>query len=350
MPDPVVAHFQTALEACLKELEVVTVFSRLNALLPQRALLQGAGECRTLKKTVSIDLTLPLEVQHAGYRRNHKNGVHKLRRDGLTCTQDFERKYLDEFVNIYHETMQRVDARPEFYFPASYFKRLLANFEERTRLFVCLQEGRVVCGGLFLESCGILQHHLGGTRNDSLKAAPMKLLIDDVRLWATQQKYRRLHLGGGVASNPQDLLLHFKLGFSDQVHDFAVWNWIVMPYAYRRLCAEKALWNHGHGLQAANTEFFPEYRSPTIPDAAAFAPLTSGEAERSPPVKIVVPAVKRKAVHLRKGLAARHGHRSADRRAERTQLTHRLTLAEGAQDAGVSPMTLSGSLRLPPKP
>jgi hypothetical protein len=107
----------------------------------------------------------------------------------------------------------------------------------------------------------------------------MKLLVDEVRVWATHQKHRYLHLGGGATPNPHDQLLHFKRGFSDQVHDFTVWSWILAPYAYRHLCAEKTLWNHRHGLQTSHTKFFPEYRCPTIPHPG-FTPVDEASERR----------------------------------------------------------------------
>ena len=65
----------------------------------------------------------------------------------------------------------------------------------------------------------------------------MKLLMDEVRQWATDQGLQVLHLGGGITSNPKDPLLFFKKGFSDRTHDFATWRWILFPEVHRRLCA-----------------------------------------------------------------------------------------------------------------
>jgi hypothetical protein len=76
-----------------------------------------------------------------------------------------------------------------------------------------------------------------------------------------------LHLGGGVSASFDDPLLHFKLGFSDRVHDFSVWHWILDPDAYGRLCQEKAHADRQAGLHVARPGFFPEYRGPAVPSA-----------------------------------------------------------------------------------
>jgi Acetyltransferase (GNAT) domain len=264
IPAKVVANFQAALTRQLGDMQVVSVFARLNAFLPQPPLLAGLGECQSLRRTVSIDLTLPVDIQRARYRRNHKEGINRLRRQGVTCVRDDDGRYLGDFVRIYHETMRRVEARDRYHFAPSYFIRLMKNLGTRVHLFVCLHEGRSVCGGLFLECCGVLQYHLGGTLNEALRLAPMKLLLDDVRLWGTERGCRTFHLGGGVGSSDDDPLLHFKRGFSDRDHDFSVWQWILMPDAYRRLCDARGV--------NADAEFFPAYRCPM-----PISPLPLGE-------------------------------------------------------------------------
>jgi hypothetical protein len=60
-------------------------------------------------------------------------------------------------------------------------------------------------------------------------------------------------------------LFYFKTGFSDRLHDFKVWHWILQPEVYRRLCRGKAQRNRRRGLRAVDAEFFPAYRCPTVP-------------------------------------------------------------------------------------
>lgn len=262
IPDAVVQNFQASLERHLRGKRVVTVFSRLHPILPQQELLAGMGDCQTLRKTVSIDLTLPPEAQLAAFRRSHKYGINKLRRLGGTCLHDRNGLYLDIFVDIYHETMRRVGAASDYYFPLAYFRKLSQGLGERFHLFVCLHEGKVVSGGVFIECCGILQYHVGGTLNAALKLAPMKLVIDEARRWANSADLKVFHLGGGFTRQPDDPLLYFKLGFSERTHDFTVWRWVLLADVYRCLCAERSRWNKENGVAVENTDFFPGYRTP----------------------------------------------------------------------------------------
>jgi hypothetical protein len=280
VPKAVIHRFQSALENLLRDLQVVTVFSRLHPFLPQLALLAGLGQCKTWCRTVSIDLTLPPEVQRAQYRRAYRKRINKLRSLGVTCSYAQDRSSLAEFAHIYHETMRRVQAAEKYFFPLSYFERLYDRLD--AHLFVCRHEGRMISGGLFIACRDILQCHLGGTLDDALPMAPAKLMIDEARLWGTARKFRILHLGGGVTADPEDSLLHFKMGFSEHTHEFAVWRWVLFPEIHQRLCKKKTRWNERHRLRPVNTHYFPEYRCPTVPivPAAASAPLPAPCAAR----------------------------------------------------------------------
>jgi hypothetical protein len=264
LPASVLRNFRSALREALQERHIVAVFSRLHPLILQPELLSGLGECTPMGQTVSIDLTLPVDVQRARYRKNHKRDINKLRRLGVTCLHDQDGAYLNEFINIYYENMHRLNASGKYLFEHSYFEKLASTLESRVHLFVCSLESKAICGGLFLLCDGIVQYHLGAARNDFLELAPMKLLLDAVRLWANRHEAHVFHLGGGVEAQ-EDSLFHFKAGFSDQRHEFAIWRWVLLPDIYDPLCQEKAQWNKRNGLKPVSAEYFPAYRCPTVP-------------------------------------------------------------------------------------
>src|SRR5262245_25106188 len=124
IPAGILASFRAKLHDYLQEAHVVAVFSRLHPLIPQKALLTGLGTYRPVNHTVSIDLTLPLDVQRARYRKNHKYGINKLKRLGITCFQDQNKMYMNEFIDIYYETMRRVNASSMYFFERMYFEKL----------------------------------------------------------------------------------------------------------------------------------------------------------------------------------------------------------------------------------
>jgi hypothetical protein len=282
IPRPVVDAFQRALTSALQELQAVSVFSRLHPLLPAQAkLLDGLGEQQFGGATVSINLSAAPAEQRAHYHGTIKNRINRLARSGVTCTLDIQQRHLPEFVAIYHETMRRVQAEQSYFFDSAYFADLAKSLGPVLKLFIVkTREGQVIGGGLFTLCDGIVQYHLGGTRDAALKLSPTVLMFETVRHWAHQSGAHTFHLGGGVGGK-SDSLFQFKARFSRQRHKFATWRWIVAAEAYREVSLQKQLWNSERGLRAISASFFPVYRCPAEPDAAptvlsASVPISAG--------------------------------------------------------------------------
>jgi hypothetical protein len=275
MPASVLARFHAELDRCLAGERVVSVFSRLHPLLPQRALLAGNGDCILHGQTIPIDLTPPLDEVRAGYRRNHRRDLKSLAKMGVTCVRDESLEHLDAFVAIYGEAMRRVDAENLYHFDKAYFEALLAAWDGAVHLFVCLLDGRPISAGLFTSFDGIAQAHLAGTLDEFAPIAPMKMLYDEAAAWAKEQGCRVLHIGGGIGSR-HDSLFAFKAGFSTRTEEFATWRRVLDPAAYSRFCEQLAQWNESHGLRCASANFFPAYRAPSVPLADA-SPTTTIE-------------------------------------------------------------------------
>ena len=171
--------------------------------------------------------------------------------------------------------MRRVKAEESYFFDPTYFFDLAKSLGPVLKLFVVkMPDGEVISGGLFTLCEGIVQYHLGGTRDTALKLSPMVLLLETVRRWANENGAHIFHLGGGVGAK-SDSLFQFKARFSRQRHQFTTWHWIVAPSAYYELSRQKDRWNSKCGLRATSASFFPAYRCPaeldTVP-AALSAP------------------------------------------------------------------------------
>jgi hypothetical protein len=261
IPPAVASRYQQALASALVDMRVVSLFARLHPLIAgQQALLSGTGEVVPRWQTVSIDLALTPEQQVGGYRQSLRYDIRRLRASDLVCLHDVQGTHLAAFVDIYQQTMRRVGAGAGYFFEQGYFERLLAN--PAFALLVVTRDQQVVCGALFSLCDRICQYHLAGTSDAALRQAPMKLLIDEARLWAQARGARVLHLGGGLG-RADDPLFRFKAGFSRSRHQFAVWRWALQPAVAARLAAARARANQDRGLQAA-PDFFPSYRSPAV--------------------------------------------------------------------------------------
>jgi len=268
LPDVVIQGFQENIKRYFLERKVVAVFSRLHPLIPQEHVVRGIGEVMEIGQTVWIDLTISLEQQWAQYRENHKRNINRLRRLGWKCIsccgQNCKSEFVEEFISIYWETMDRVGASKYYYFDRAYFENLLQMPGAEVWIFLAHLNDETGAAGIFTLCNGIVQYHLGGTKTQFLRDAPMKLIFDEVRLWANRRGAKVFHLGGGVGGK-EDTLFHFKAGFSDRRHRFLVWRWILDRGEYEKLCEQRRRWNEKQGFVAASQGlFFPEYRRPIM--------------------------------------------------------------------------------------
>ena len=210
-------------------------------------------------KTVSIDLTLDEAKIWAKTRKGHQSTINKCLRLGFSAKTVSFSEYIDEFIFIYEETMNRVKAIDIYYFNRDYFEGLL-KLGEKVHLGVVELEGEIVCACLFFESCGIVQAHLGGTKSEFLKQSPFNLLLHQMRLWAKERGNQYLHIGGGVGGK-QDNLYTFKSGFSKQRHEFFTLRSVVDLEKYNDLLQFRANAINKSVEELQQSQFFPAYRA-----------------------------------------------------------------------------------------
>ena len=253
----------TALEKFCQALQqrgVCSAFLRLHPILGEKlAHVFKPGSLQENGQTVSIDLTLDENKIWAKTRKGHQSTINKCMRLGLTAKTVPVAEYMDEFITIYEETMNRVQAKEDYYFSREYFEGLL-KLEDKLHLGVVEFDNEIVCGSLFFESCGIVQAHLGGTKTEFLKKSPFNLLLHHMRLWAKARGNKYLHIGGGVGGK-KDNLYTFKSGFSKQRHEFFTLRSIVDKHLYNDLLKFRAKSIDKSIEELQQSCFFPAYRA-----------------------------------------------------------------------------------------
>lgn len=245
--------FVDVLRAC----DIVSCFVRLHPLLPAPVeALWRHGCVARHGTTVSIDLAPRFTSVYAGFRENHRRQIVRAVRRGCDVSVD-EWELMDDFVRIHHETMDRVRAAGTYHLPADYFTRLRRGLAGHVHLvLVHGKDAQILGGGVFLETDGLVQYHLGATTSTALAEQPAKLMMAETCRWAQSRGDSVLHLGGGVGGSDTDGLFHFKAGFSDRRHPFRTWRVVVDDAAYRSLC---------RGTEATDPTYFPAYRAGGLP-------------------------------------------------------------------------------------
>ena len=252
MPPDFIEEFQNTLKNYLTENNYVSVFSRLHTLLSQDIILSNLGEIIKLGNTVTIDLSQDIDSQRTKYSRSIKRSVNKLRRT-VSCKIDKSDDFIEEFMKVYWANMDRVNAESDYYFNKDYFDNFIKSTDFESNIILALNEdNEVMAGALFTFTDKIVQYHLGGTYDKYLEQGPMKLIFDEIRLFANKRKADYFHLGGGVGSSA-DSLFDFKSRFSDRFDSFKLWRYIVNKEQYDRLVEKNR-------KKIKNQNFFPLYR------------------------------------------------------------------------------------------
>jgi serine/alanine adding enzyme len=236
--------FWNPYEDWARERGLVSTFVRFHPLLANQ---QGAPiHVEQLAPTVAWRLGEDRDLL-AGLHFKHRNKVRKAENAGATVTAA---SGLGGFVELYEDTMRRIDADPFYLFEPAYWDRLgelpLVRFDAAI-------DGEGVASALCLPSPPWLHYHLSGTTDTGRSTGSSTLVLLEAARWAQGEGYERFHLGGGLGGKA-DSLHHFKARFDPEgLVEAAVGKAIHDEDAYRELS----------GGAAGYDGFFPAYRRPS---------------------------------------------------------------------------------------
>ncbi|WP_341215362.1 GNAT family N-acetyltransferase [uncultured Wocania sp.] len=251
------SNFRKAINSFFTQEKIISVFSRLNPFINhQDIILNKIGETAVLGNVVNIDLTKPIEEQRTVFSKTTKRYLNKGRKI-LDLKISDKKEDLEEFINLYYENMNRVNAAKKYYFSKDYFYKFLNSEDFKTDMLYAIDKetNSIISGAMMIKTNSIIQYHLSGTKNSFLNLSPLRLLIDEMRIQGSKDNYKCFNLGGGLGNN-DDELFRFKSSFSKNFKPFKIWRHIVDQAIYNKLVDEKAA--------DLNSNFFPLYRDKSI--------------------------------------------------------------------------------------
>ena len=261
-------EFQKSLSQELKRLQVVALFNRLHPLIPATWLLEGMAEVVTLGPVVAIDLSLAPEEQQKQMSSRVRRDLRKAAKSGVQVNEVPFLDGIDDFIPIYNSTMQKNEALDYYFFPREYYVQLKEALGDAVKLYFAKFEGEIVTAAMFFLKGNIIHYHLSGTPLRHLKHSGLKVILDHVRIWGTENGYSWLNLGGGVNCR-EDSLLEFKCGFSKNLVDFQLAKLVTDPGLYSELNQMRADHEVQNGLKTVSSGYFPQYRRPVVPNGEA---------------------------------------------------------------------------------
>jgi hypothetical protein len=247
--------FWRAHEAWCRAARVVSTFARLPLFDGQVPRLPAAPEPRG--PNVVRALGPDLSAIWMEYDRSVRANVKAAERNGVTVEVDETGARLDAFIEVYEHTMSRRGATGWYFFPRSFFERLVTTLAGQYVFFHALHAGRVVSTELILVSARHCYMLLSGTLAEAYPLRPNDLLRHTTVRWAAEHGLTAYVLGGGY--EPGDGVYRHKRNFAPKgMLPFRVACLVHDQAAAQDLARRRAEAEHGWSPRPG---FFPPYRS-----------------------------------------------------------------------------------------
>jgi len=236
---------------------IVSQFIRYHSLLQNQSVLDEVVEHKILKDTIYMDL-LQGDMIFKNMDAKNRNMVRKAQKAGVSVFCD-KGEHLQEFIEIYNETMDRDGAQSYYYFEPEYYDILRGPLGKNTVFFYAKLNEKIVAASIFFYNKYFMHYHLSGNRTAFRKFAPTNLLLYEAACWGARRGLKQLHLGGGVNSG-EDSLFNFKKQFNKKGRlPFYIGRMIFNLNVYRSLLIlrNKSDLNFNY-----NNSFYIQYRNP----------------------------------------------------------------------------------------
>ena len=267
--------FWAAFIAWMRTEHVISFFGRAS-LEARLESMQGIHGIKTVGVAQNIVVALDREPEDQWRHYDHKvrKNVNKARRAGLVVEVQAGSFDIEEFLDLYQETMDRRGAGPWYYFSKEFFDRLAVDLAGSfVTAHVRDSTGRLVSTEIVLESERHLYSFLGGTRSEAFAHAPNDLLKHAVIEYGHEHHKVSYVLGGGYMRN--DGIFRYKKSFDpDGIREFQGIHIVADTKTYESLVHDqKSRMLSANPQSVIDSQFFPEYRasiqSPTVPQFPA---------------------------------------------------------------------------------
>ncbi|KAB1947148.1 GNAT family N-acetyltransferase [Brevibacterium linens ATCC 9172] len=258
---------------------VVSEFARLS--LFEESLLPFAGHTRKRQTNLVRDLEVTSEELSQAVASKVRSNVRRAHREGVTIVVDTDGRYVDDFVRIYSETMERRDSVDWYRFKRPFFESLHTALPGQFAYVYAHLDGLLVSSDLLLFGREVGYYFLGGTEAAAFRARPNDLVKMESMKWLKERGCKKYVLGGGVTA--EDSLERYKRGFAPtgQV-DYFTRERIFSAARYDRLLAAHRLRLSAVGREFDETgDYFPAYRRETEPTSQTRGADDSGASSES---------------------------------------------------------------------
>ncbi len=236
--DPVfLKSFYNEFEHCCKANNIVAEFTRFNPLIDNHKFSKNYLHVSFNRNTVDVDLTQGYENIYKNYSHSGKGNINQASKNNLTIANfKNEFPYKKEFIQMYKETMDRVNAQSYVYFDDNYFENSFSLLP--IVHFVVFKDSNPIASAICLLSKKVFHLHFVVSKTEYRVYRPNNFLFDEIIKYSINEGLQILHLGGGRSSRQDDSLLRFKKNFSKSTSEFYTGNKIYNQEIYDVVCEQ----------------------------------------------------------------------------------------------------------------
>lgn len=250
---------------------IVSQFLRFHPLLQNQSVLKNVVHYKTTKNTVFMDTSDEKKVLQQLDDRSRR-GVRKAQKSGMTVFTDHG-EHLMDFMEIYRETMDRVNAEPYYYFERDYYETLKNALDQDILFLYAVLKGQIIAAAIFFYNENFMHYHLGGSKTAFRKYAPTNLMFYEAACWGARQGIKQLHLGGGKGK--EDSLFAFKKQFNKHGQlPFYIGRMIFDDEAYQELLRIRKTFDFRF---RPSESFYIQYREPRRKTMGTFIIAEAGD-------------------------------------------------------------------------
>ncbi len=215
---------------------IVAEFSRFHPLLKNQGLASNNTKVIEDRLTIAVDLSLSEEdIWLKQIESSNRKNIKKAIKNNLVFEADYEFKYINEFVDIYRSTMDKLSSIDYLYFNDKYFTDFVSAFKGQAFLGIIKLEDKVISAAMFMYQGKYGHYHLSGSNREYLKLYPNNLHLYGAMKELKLKGIESFHLGGGTTSNSEDSLYKFKSGFGKIINQFLIGKTIHNQNIYNQI-------------------------------------------------------------------------------------------------------------------
>jgi hypothetical protein len=216
---------------------IIAEFTRFNPLLKNHNFSSDFLDISYNRKTVCVDLKQNYESIYKNYSRSAKGNIKKAVKNNLTVVAyKNEFPYKMDFIQMYKETMDRVNAQSYVYFNDTYFENSFDNLP--VVHFVVFKESIPIASAICLLSKKVIHVHFEVSKTEYQIYRPNNFLFNEIIKFGISEGLEIIHLGGGRSCKQDDSLLRFKMNFSKTTSEFYIGNRIHNQEIYNMVCEQ----------------------------------------------------------------------------------------------------------------